>query len=289
MLNADDPLVAAMAARTSAARADLRAGRRTPTSGSATSTLDDLGRPSFDLTAGGDDRAASTLRLVGEHQADQRRGHRRDRARGGPRARRASPRACARSTGSRSGGWRCTSGPTGWSSSTTPTTPTPTRCAAALRDARPDGAARRPAHGRGAGRDARARGRAPRRSTARSGRWPHGLGHRRGRRRGRRRRGRSTTRWSPRVARTARRATSRPSNRPASGCARMCAGPDVVLVKASRAGRLERVADVLDGGRRERSTAVESDPAGRRPRPCSSPWSAPATRSGCSPAAATAS
>ena len=38
-----------------------------------------------------------------------------------------SPRACARSTGSRRGGWRSTSAPTAWSWSTTPTTPTPTR------------------------------------------------------------------------------------------------------------------------------------------------------------------
>jgi UDP-N-acetylmuramoyl-tripeptide--D-alanyl-D-alanine ligase len=67
VLNADDPLVAAMAARTRArvrtfgerAGADVRLEAL---------TLDDLGRPHFDLVAG-DATAHVRLRLVGEHQA----------------------------------------------------------------------------------------------------------------------------------------------------------------------------------------------------------------------------
>jgi UDP-N-acetylmuramoyl-tripeptide--D-alanyl-D-alanine ligase len=66
ILNADDPLVAAMAARTrarivtfgTAEAADVRA---------EDVTLDELGRPAFVLAAGGA-RAAVTLRVVGGHQ-----------------------------------------------------------------------------------------------------------------------------------------------------------------------------------------------------------------------------
>ncbi|HET6627293.1 MAG TPA: UDP-N-acetylmuramoyl-tripeptide--D-alanyl-D-alanine ligase [Nocardioidaceae bacterium] len=67
VLNADDPLVAAMAARTTAhvssfgsdPGADVRF---------EDVTLDDLGRPSFDLVAG-DARRPVTLQLIGEHHA----------------------------------------------------------------------------------------------------------------------------------------------------------------------------------------------------------------------------
>ncbi len=67
VLNADDPLVAAMASRTTGAvrtygtgeGVDVRLGEV---------TLDDLGRPEFDLTAE-DTTAHVALRLVGEHHA----------------------------------------------------------------------------------------------------------------------------------------------------------------------------------------------------------------------------
>jgi UDP-N-acetylmuramoyl-tripeptide--D-alanyl-D-alanine ligase len=67
VLNADDPLVAAMASRTTArtltfgesAGADVRL---------ADLRLDDLGRPSFTLVSGGES-APVQMRLVGEHQA----------------------------------------------------------------------------------------------------------------------------------------------------------------------------------------------------------------------------
>ena len=67
VLNADDPRVLAMAARTRAdvvtfglaARTDVRLGEL---------TTDDLGRPSFDLTVGAETERID-LRLLGEHQA----------------------------------------------------------------------------------------------------------------------------------------------------------------------------------------------------------------------------
>jgi UDP-N-acetylmuramoyl-tripeptide--D-alanyl-D-alanine ligase len=67
VLNADDPLVAAMASRTAAPvrtfgtgeQADVRLERL---------RVDDLGRPEFDLVAGGE-RAPVRMRLVGAHHA----------------------------------------------------------------------------------------------------------------------------------------------------------------------------------------------------------------------------
>ena len=100
-------------------------------------------------------------------------------------------------------------------------------------------------------------------------------GHRRGRGRRATAPGRSTTRCSRSGATTVRRATSTPSNRRSTWLRDNVAGPDVVLVKASRAGRLERVADALlgDGAdwngpmtasrEEERRTVDESDPARR--------------------------
>ena len=65
------------------------------------------------------------------------------------------------------GGWSCTSGPTGWWSSTTPTTPTPPRCVPRSRRS-PASALPGRAHGRRARRDARARRRVGRGHTPRS-------------------------------------------------------------------------------------------------------------------------
>ena len=171
VLNADDPLVAAMAQRTDgrvltfgrAAGADVRLGDV---------ELDDLGRASFDLTHGGDDRArraaaasastrpptppptAAAALAAGLPLAERRREPARDRPR------------------SRSGGWRSTSAPTGWSSSTTPTTPTPTRCAPRWR--RSPGWASAAAGGRSpCWARCASSGPAPRRSTARSGALAH--------------------------------------------------------------------------------------------------------------------
>ena len=240
VLNADDPLVAAMADADRGPGRGPSAGPATPTSASATSRSTTSGAPSFDLTHGGTDRArrAAPARRAPGHQ---RRGHGRDRAGGrppagrgrrepardrpalavadgGPRARRRAGRAQRRLQrqprldGVRAG------------------------------DARPDGGARRPAHGRGAGRDARARRQRRARSTARSARsrtgwastrsWSSGTGARAihdAARRGARRA-------------TARRATSRPSNEAGGVVARECGRPrrrpgQGVPGRAARTGR----------------------------------------------------
>ena len=113
------------------------------------------------------------------------------------------------------------------------------------RDARRDGTARGSPHRRGAGGDARARAPAPRRSTARSARSRTGSA--------------STRSWSsapgaphPRrpLAERGDDGTTRQVDtveRAGEWLRDNVAGPDVVLVKASRAGRLERVADMLLG------------------------------------------
>jgi UDP-N-acetylmuramoyl-tripeptide--D-alanyl-D-alanine ligase len=67
VLNADDPLVAAMATRTRGAVRTF--GERQGCDVRLEDVvLDDLGRPGFDLVAG-DERAHAQLRLMGEHQA----------------------------------------------------------------------------------------------------------------------------------------------------------------------------------------------------------------------------
>ena len=122
VLNADDALVAAMARRTPA---------RVLTFGVAGDVswrgleLDELGRPSFEL---GYDGTWAPVRLLetGAHQvANAAAAAAMALAVGVPwptsSPRSGPPGPCRR------GGWRCTSGPTGSSSSTTATTPTPPR------------------------------------------------------------------------------------------------------------------------------------------------------------------
>ncbi|MDT7575069.1 MAG: UDP-N-acetylmuramoyl-tripeptide--D-alanyl-D-alanine ligase [Pseudonocardiales bacterium] len=65
VLNADDPLVAAMAARTSAGVVTFGSSERADVRGTGV-RLDDLGRPAFTLHAGGTDVPVQ-LRLVGAH------------------------------------------------------------------------------------------------------------------------------------------------------------------------------------------------------------------------------
>jgi len=67
VLNADDPLVAAMAGRTVAPVRTFGTGEGADVRFEQV-RVDDLGRPSFDLVAAGE-RAPVTLRLVGEHHA----------------------------------------------------------------------------------------------------------------------------------------------------------------------------------------------------------------------------
>ena len=98
VLNADDPLVAAMAAADRGRVLTFGDAREPPTCGSRTSRLDDLGRPSFTLRAPGDQAADVAMRLVGEHHA----GNAAAAAAVALAARRAarptSPRRCARAT-----------------------------------------------------------------------------------------------------------------------------------------------------------------------------------------------
>ena len=215
------------------------AGPPPPTCASATCEVDDLGRASFDLTHEGATEHVA-LRLLGEHQAINAAATAATALAAGLAAGPASPtslRAIDRLSPVADGAARARR--------------RPRRAQRRLQrqprlDARPrwrrspGWAARRAAHGRGAGGDARARRRAPRRSTAQVGLLCRTeLGHRRGRgRRGGRPR-RSTTPSSRSAARTARRATSRPSTEAGEWLRENVAGPDVVLVKASRAGRLE--------------------------------------------------
>ena len=112
-------------------------------------------------------------------------------------------------------------------------------------DARPDRGALGAAHDRGARRDARARERAPRRSTGPSGPSPSDWASTR-------------SSWWGRVPAPSTRASCRARcdgttrhvetvERAGEWLRENVAGHDVVLVKASRAGRLERVADMLLG------------------------------------------
>ena len=67
MLNADDPLVAAMASRTTARVRTFGSGRDADVRFEDV-TVDELGRPTFDLVVG-DERRSVTLGLIGEHHA----------------------------------------------------------------------------------------------------------------------------------------------------------------------------------------------------------------------------
>ena len=67
VLNADDPLVAAMAERDVGARGAVRPRRRTPTYGPSDVRLDGAGRPTFLLRAGDREPAEVTLPLHGAH------------------------------------------------------------------------------------------------------------------------------------------------------------------------------------------------------------------------------
>ena len=214
--------------RPAGARRWPRARRRTrSTFGSATGSdvvlgdveLDDLGRASFDLTYDGATEHVA-LRLVGEHQATNAAATAATALAAGLCRWTASPRACARSNGSRSGGWRSTSGPTGSSSSTTPTTPTRTRWRPRWRRSPGWGSAAAAAPSRCWARCASS-GPAPSDEHRAVGALAQRLGIDEVVVVGRRRPRRSTRRCSRSAATTARRATSTPSNRPGSGCARM--------------------------------------------------------------------
>ena len=86
-----------------------------------------------------------------------------------------------------------------------------------------------------------------------------------------------------------RRCPRRAASRRRTGCATMSAARDVVLVKASRGAALEHVADALlladDAGpaedRKAGARADEGDPAGRRPRPAVLAARHPVRRSRC--------
>ncbi len=126
VLNADDPLVAAMSEVTAARvvrfglspDADVRA---------VDVRLDGSGRPTFSLRAGDRDPVEVTLAAARRAPRVQRAGRRRGRRSSWERRRQAwRPRWPPRYRAA-GGGWRSSSGPTGSPSSTTPTTPTPTR------------------------------------------------------------------------------------------------------------------------------------------------------------------
>ena len=125
VLNADDAAWPRWRPRRRARVADLRPA--TATSPGGTSELDDLGPPSFELGHAGEWPTRSRYQ-VGAHQvANAAAAAAMALAAGvdlgavaaGPDGRRRRVAA---------GGWSCTSGPTAWSSSTTPTTPTRPRC-----------------------------------------------------------------------------------------------------------------------------------------------------------------
>ena len=294
VLNLDDPLVAAMAR--------AHRGPGLDASGAATGAdvrldgveVDDLGRPSFDLTHGGATEHVA-LRLLGEHQATNAAAAAAAAlAAGLPLADvAASLRAIERLSPLADGAARARRRPGGRQR----------RLQRQPRlDARRAGDARRGWAASGRRARSRCSGRCassatpPTRSTARSAARPTGLGidevvvvgrGRRGRlrraRRGARRRT-ATTRHVETV------------DEAGDWLRENVAGPDVVLVKASRSGRLERVAEMLvdrtarrtdDPG--ERRHRRESDPAGRRPVAAAHPRRAPATPSACWPRAATAS
>ena len=270
VLNADDPLVAAMAARTTA-RVWTFGRRRQPTCA--------LGerrgrRPRPGLLRPGPrrrDRARRAAPASGSTRPTNAAATAAAALAAGLPLARGRREPARRSTASRGGGWRSTSAPTASS------------CVNDAYNANPDsmGPRWRPSPGWAE--------RAGRRTVAVLGEMRELGGERRrraprGRRRsahrlgidevvvvGARRPRRSTTRSSRSAATTARRATSRPSTQAGEWLRENVAGPDVVLVKASRAGRLERVADMLlgdgPGPTWERSRRLESDPAGGWPVP----------------------
>ena len=128
VLNADDPVVAAMAGRVGpgvrvrtvgqSAGADVRA---------VDVSLDDAARASFTLAADGA-AAPVSLRLYGEHQVATALSAAGRRSRSDCRSPTSPPR-CPRRPRAAGGAWRSPSAPTGSPSSTTPTTPTRSRCA----------------------------------------------------------------------------------------------------------------------------------------------------------------
>ena len=170
---------------------------------------------------------------------------------------RSRPR-CARPVGQPAGGWRSASAPTGRWSSTTPTTPTPSRW-------RPrwspcgSSAAVGAAYGRGARRDVRARRRRRGRRTAGSAPTP---GPRGSTCSSPSARGASPTARG-RGVRAVRRSSRRGVTRHCPGCARMSSAGDVVLVKASRGAALEVVVEGLLAPTRvaPKGAPHESDPA----------------------------
>ena len=188
VLNADDALVAAMARRTRARvltfgrrRGDVRLPR-------AASSTSSAGPPSSSGTTAPGRRVR--LLEAGAHQVANAAAAAATGARG--RASRWPTSSTALALGRapcRRGGWSCTSAPTAWSSSTTPTTPTPTRWTPPLDALAAIGRARATPYRRGPRRDARARATPRPSSTPRSACTPPSAGHRRPRDGRRRRRG----------------------------------------------------------------------------------------------------
>ena len=120
VLNAGDDLVVAMRERTPARV--LTFGEHGDVSWREV-RLDDLGRASFELGHAGEWHPVS-LDAVRSPPGPQRRRRGGDGGRDRRRPRPLRPCADRRPWRPRGGGWSCTSGPTGWSWSTTPTTPT---------------------------------------------------------------------------------------------------------------------------------------------------------------------
>ncbi len=250
--------------------------------------LDDLGRPSFDLTHAGERRERVALRAARGAPGAQR-----GRGGGDGRWRPASTwapcaRACAPSSGSPAGAWRSGSAPTAWWCVNDAYNANPDSMRAALETLGRMGAARGPPYGRGPGRHARAGGEPRRRSTAPSGELA--------------RRARASTSWSSSATTRGRPydALREAGWRPASTTVHVATRDEAIAVVARecrgpgrRARARPRASEGLRAARgrtdRRGGPPGESDPAGRWPLPASSRWSAPATPSGCSPGSATGS
>ena len=251
VLNADDPAVRAMAAVTARPGRARRGGRRRRRPRRPTSSLDD-GWPGLvhRAHAAGEPRRAPRAGRAPPRRQRARRGRGRGRARHVPRVglRRAGVRAPGQPVAD--GGRRA--GRRRHRSSTTPTTPTPTRCAPPSR--RWSGWGRGGAPGRCSARCSSS-ATSPTTLHAEVGRRGRRPGRRRARRRRRRRRGaggRAHARWARHPAPAAPGSGRCRTPTPRPRCSRpSCAAGDVVLVKSSRDAGLRLLGDRLAGPREE--------------------------------------